>query len=421
MANPDQLLRTLAPQILGTLLRRYGDFGRAEDAVQEALLAASVQWTRDGLPDNPRGWLIQAASRRLLDQVRADTARRRREEQSVREEPDDAQVVPSPEDAVEERDDTLLLLFMSCHPSLTAASAIALTLRAVGGLTTAEVARAFLVPEPTMAQRISRAKETIKASGAGFVMPSPEERAGRLGAVLHVLYLIFNEGYAASSGEALQRTHLANEAIRLTRTVHGLLPDEPEIAGLLALMLLTDARRLARTGPDAGLIPLDEQDRSRWDRAEIAEGVALLEKTLRLGRPGPYQLQAAIAALHDEAASVEATDWRQILALYDGLRQLADNPVVELNRAIAVAMIEGPARALELLERLEHDKRLAAGHRLDAVRAHLLEKAGDLPKAIDCYRRAASRTTSTPERDYLMRRIARLAEKTPAGQGVTNP
>lgn len=407
----EQLLRKLAPEVLGALMRRYRDFALAEDAVQEALLAASVQWAREGLPDDPRAWLIQTASRRFVDQLRSDSARRQREEQAVQQEPDDARVVPSPDEAVEEREDTLLLLFMSCHPSLTAASAIALTLRAVGGLNTAEIARAFLVPEATMAQRISRAKETIKASGVGFVMPTPHERAERLAAVLHVLYLIFNEGYTASSGEALQRQDLASEAIRLTRAVHELLPGETEVAGLLALMLLTNARRHARSGPVGELVPLDEQDRSRWDPAEITEGVSLLEKTLPLGRPGPYQLQAAIAALHDEARTVEDTDWRQILVLYDGLKQLSDNPLIELNRAIAVAMVDGPERALALLRPLESDKRLAGSHRLEAVRAHLLEKAGDVQGAVASYRRAASRTTSLPERDYLLRRAGRLAER----------
>lgn len=420
MAALESLLRELSPVILGAMMRKCADFGRAEDAVQEALLAASVQWLKEGMPDNPRGWLIQAASRKFVDQLRADTARRRREEKAAQQELDDAQVVLSPEDAVTEREDTLLLLFMSCHPSLTAGSAIALTLRAVGGLNTAEIARAFLVPEATMAQRISRAKDAVRASGVGFVMPTANERAERLGTVLHVLYLIFNEGYVASSGATLQRTDLATEAIRLSRAVHELLPEETEVAGLLALMLLTDARRLARSGPDAELIPLDEQDRSRWDQTKIAEGVALLEKTLPLGRPGPYQLQAAIAAIHDEAPNVEDTDWRQILMLYDGLKLLTDNPLIELNRAIAAAMVDGPKRALELLEPLANDKRLAGSHRMEAVRAHLFEKAGDILSAIACYGKAASRTASIPERDYLVRKAARLAAKAPEEHGVTN-
>lgn len=415
----ESLLRELTPQVLGAVTRAYGDFARAEDAVQEALLAAAVQWPEQGQPENPRGWLIQAASRRLVDQLRAEGARRRREEKVAREEPDDVHVVPSPESAVEEQDDTLLLLFMSCHPSLSPASAVALTLRAVGGLSTAEIARAYLVPEATMAQRISRAKETIRASGVGFVMPSAEERAERMGAVLHVLYLVFNEGYAASSGERLQRSDLASEAIRLTRAVHQLVPDETEVAGLLALMLLTDARRLARSGPAGELIPLDEQDRSRWDRDGIAEGVALLTQTLPRGRPGPYQLQAAIAAVHDEAPTLEETDWKQILVLYEALLRMSeDNPMIELNRAVAAAMVFGPEEGLALLEPLAKDRRLEGSHRLEAVRGHLLEMAGDLEGAIACYGRAASRTTSLPERNYLVRKAVRLAGKTSAGPGV---
>ena len=416
MTAIESLLRTLAPQVLGVVMRAYGDFTRAEDAVQEALLAAALQWPAEGLPENPRAWLIQTALRRFVDHVRTDAARRRREETVTRGEPEDAQVVASPEDAVEETDDTLLLLFMSCHASLSPSSAVALTLRAVGGLTTAEIARAFLVPEATMAQRISRAKETIRASGTGFAMPTNEEHAERVGSVLHVLYLIFNEGYAASSGELLQRGDLTSEAIRLTRAVHRLLPDEAEVAGLLALMLLTDARRGARTGSAGELIPLDEQDRSLWDPTAIAEGVELVERTLARGEPGPFQLQAAIAAVHDEAPTLAATDWRQILVLYEALKRFSDNPMIDLNRAIAAAMVFGPKRGLELLEPLQRDKRIAGSHRLDAVRGHLLEMASDIPGALACYRLAASRTDSIPERDYLMRKAARLAEqKTPAG------
>jgi RNA polymerase sigma factor (sigma-70 family) len=405
-------LRELAPQVLGALLRRYRDFDSAEDAVQEALLAASVAWPRDGMPDNPRGWLVQVAFRRLTDLTRSDRARRRREDEAAQDLEHEEQILAGAGQAAEppgEGDDALLLLFMSCHPALTSSSAIALTLRSVGGLTTAEIAKAFLVPEATMAQRISRAKQTIKASGVPFERPAPEDLPARLKSVLHVLYLIFNEGYATSSGSDLQRSDLANEAIRLTREVHRLLPEDPEIAGLLALMLLTDARRLARTAPDGDLIPLPEQDRSLWDRKQITEGVALITKEFLRGAVGPYQLQAAIAAVHDEAARVEDTDWTEILSLYSVLESITANPMVSLNRAIALAMVHGPAAGLERLDGLAADGRLAGSHRIDAVRAHLLELAGDRDDAIASYRTAANRTTSVPEQRYLIGRAARLA------------
>jgi predicted RNA polymerase sigma factor len=405
----ETLVRETAPQVLGAIVRRYGDFAASEDAVQEALIAAAAQWPRDGIPDNPRGWLIQVASRRMTDHVRSETARRRREAIAAGPGPD-LHVMPDADvDAASIGDDTLILLFMCSHPSLTRPSAIALTLRAVGGLTTPEIARAFLVPEATMAQRISRAKTTIRASDVPFAMPSSAERAARLDAVLHVLYLMFNEGYASTSGPAVHRTDLSNEAIRLTRALHRLLPGEPEIGGLLALMLLTDARRAARTGPDGELIPLDEQDRSRWDRHAIDEGLALVHATLPKGSVGPYQLQAAIAALHDEAPATDATDWRQIAALYEVLGRMSDNPMVELNRAIAVAMVNGPATGLALLDPLDTDARLAGHYRLSAVRAHLLERAGHIPQAIEFYRAAANRTTSLAERNYLLMKAARLA------------
>jgi RNA polymerase sigma factor (sigma-70 family) len=408
-ACTEHLLRALAPQVLGALLRRFRDFGAAEDAVQEALLAAATQWPREGAPDEPRAWLIQVASRRLTDHVRAESARRRREAIVVSLVPPELQVaLAADDDAAAERDDTLVLLFMCCHPALSAASAIALTLRAVGGLTTGEIARAFLVPEATMAQRISRAKQTIKASGVPFQMPTAEESAARLGAVLHVLYLIFNEGYTTSSGPALHRADLSGEAIRLTRLLHALLPADGEVAGLLALMLLTDARRAARTGPAGELIPLDEQDRHRWDQGAIAEGVALVSAVLSSGAVGPYPLQAAIAAVHDEAACAADTDWPQILALYGVLLGIDDNPMVKLSHAIAVAMVHGPTAGLSLLGALAADPRLAGHHRLAAVRAHLLELAGDPEAAISFYRVAADLTTSTPERNYLMTRAARL-------------
>jgi RNA polymerase sigma factor (sigma-70 family) len=408
----ENLRRELAPQVLGAMIRRYGDFSAAEDAVQEALLAAAVQWPK-GMPGNPRGWLIQVAARRMTDHLRAELARRRREA-VVAVLPD--QTVPPAGDSESEgdRDDSLILLFMCCHPELTRPSAIALTLRAVGGLTTAEIANAFLVPEATMGQRISRAKQRIKSSGVPFQLPTDQERAKRLSAVLHVLYLIFNEGYASSIGSSLQRRDLSNEAIRLTRAVHQLLPGDGEVAGLLALMLLTDARRAARTGPDGELIPLTKQDRTLWDRKEISEGIALITATLSKGSIGAYQLQAAIAAVHDEAARPEDTDWPQILALYGLLKRMADNPMVMLNHAIATAMVHGPSAGLELLRALDADGRLTGHYRLDAVRAHLLELAGDLQAAIAHYRSAAGRTANIPERDYLLSQAARLIEITAA-------
>jgi RNA polymerase sigma factor (sigma-70 family) len=405
-ADAEHLLRELTPQVLGAVVRRFGDFAAAEDAVQEALLAAAIQWPREGMPDNPRGWLIQVALRRMTDQVRADSARRRRE--TVAAEQSDLVVQSADEEYATERDDTLILLFMCCHGSLTNASAIALTLRAIGGLTTAEIASAFLVPESTMAQRISRAKQTIKASGIPFSMPTADERAERFRAVLHVLYLIFNEGYTTSSGPDLQRSDLTREAIRLTRALHRLLPDDAEVSGLLALMLLTDARRAARTGPDGELIPLTTQDRTLWDRRLIDEGIALVSTSLAMGAVGPYQLQAAIAALHDEAPRADETDWPQILALYGLLMRMSDNPMVKLNHAVAAAMVHGPAEGLALLEPLDNDSRLAGHHRLAAVRAHLLELAGDRDAAITHYRIAAERTTSIPERNYLLTQAARL-------------
>jgi RNA polymerase sigma factor (sigma-70 family) len=411
-ARLDDLLRQLAPQILGTLVRRYGHFEASEDAVQEALLAAATQWPERGLPESPRAWLITVASRRLTDQLRSDSARRRREDATAALVPPDAQVSLGPgERDPAGRDDTLTLLFMCCHPGLSAASQIALTLRAVGGLTTAEIARAFLVPEATMAQRISRAKQRVRADGASFELPPEAERAERLRVVLHVLYLIFNEGYTASSGPDLQRSELTGEAIRLTRAVHRLLPDDGEVAGLLALMLLTDARRPARTGPDGGLVPLVEQDRGRWNRDAIREGVALVTEALPTGPVGPYQLQAAIAAVHDEAPSAAETDWAQIVGLYDMLERVGPNPMVTLNHAVAVAMTRGPQAGLDLLRGLETDGRMVGHHRVDAVRAHLLEMAGDVDAARASYRSAARRTTSLPEQRYLEARAARLGER----------
>ena len=393
--DAEHLLRELAPQVLGAVIRRFRDFAASEDAVQEALLAAALQWPEEGVPENPRGWLIQVAARRMTDHLRADLARRRRETVVVMQAPAHEQVPPSlaefgssfgaasPE---VEQDDTLILLFMCCHPALTRTSAIALTLRAVGGLTTAEIASAFLVPEATMAQRISRAKQRIRTSGVPFRMPTDVEREERLSAVLHVLYLIFNEGYTSSAGPDLQRRDLSNEAIRLARAVVNLLPPgaegAEEASGLLALMLLTDARRAARSGPEGEIIPLMEQDRSRWDQRAISEGIAIVTATLSKGAIGAYQLQAAIAALHDEAGRAEDTDWPQILALYGLLKRMSDNPMVALNHAIATAMVQGAPAGLALLEALDADGGLAGHYRLDAVRAHLLEMAGDHDAAI---------------------------------------
>lgn len=403
----EDLLRELAPQVLGTLTRRSGDFDAAEDAVQEAQLAAAEHWPRDGLPPNPRGWLLRTASLRLIDHRRSEQSRRQREAMTALEGP--AAEVPAD-------DDTLTVLFMCCHPALTPASAIALTLRAVGGLTTAQVANAFLVPEATMAQRISRAKGRIKASGVAFRMPTPDEQLARVRTVLQVLYLIFNEGYASSIGSELNRTELSEEAIRLTRMVHRDLPDDPEVAGLLALMLLTDARRSARTRADGELVPLAEQDRMLWDRALIAEGVELLSEAMARGQVGEYQIQAAIAAIHDQTSRAAATDWPQILALYGLLEQMTGNPIVTLNRAVAAAMAHGPAAGLALLDEVED--RLAGHYRLDTVRAHLLEMAGDSEAAVAHYRSAAARTTSLPEQRYLATQAARLRAR---GQAVAPP
>jgi RNA polymerase sigma factor (sigma-70 family) len=394
----DALLRELAPQVLTALTRRYGDFDACEDAVQEALLAAARQWPVEGMPDNPKGWLITVASRRRTEQWRSDTARRRRESAVFT-----MDVAATEVPAV---DDSLTLLFLCCHPELTASSQVALTLRAVGGLTTAEIARAFLVPEPTVAQRISRAKQKIKA--AGFTMPPPQERAERLSAVLRVLYLIFNEGYTASAGETLHRVELSAEAIRLTRQLRAALPADGEVAGLLALMLLTDARRPARLDEDGMPVPLDEQDRSRWDRAQIAEGDQLITETLATAQVGPYQLQAAIAAVHDAAARAADTDWQQILSLYELLRTVAPGPMVTLNRIVALAMVHGAGPALAELDTAATDAALATHYRTDAVRAHLLALAGDRAAAHEHYERAARKTPSQPEQRYLIAKAAML-------------
>jgi len=409
-ADVGGLLRQLAPQVLGAVVRRYGHFDTAEDAVQEALIAAAMRWPGDGIPENPRAWLVTVAARRLTDLLRSEQARQRRENAVARRMLPDEWLAPPADRPASESDDSLILLFMCCHPSLSPASQIALTLRAVGGLTTAEVARAFLVPEATMTRRISRAKQTIKDSGIPFAMPSASERADRLRAVLHVLYLIFNEGYASTSGPGLHRSELAAEAIRLARMVHQLLPDDREASGLLALMLLTDARRPARVGPDGELITMAEQDRGLWNADSIAEGVALITDALPKGPTGPYQLQAAIAAIHDEAPSAEATDWPQIVGLYELLMRISANPVVALNHAVAVAMARGPRAGLDLLDTLQADERIAEDHRLHAVRAHLLEMAGDRAAARDSFLTAARRATNLSRQRYLYTQAARLTD-----------
>uniref|UniRef100_A0AAU3IBB0 RNA polymerase sigma factor n=1 Tax=Streptomyces sp. NBC_01393 TaxID=2903851 RepID=A0AAU3IBB0_9ACTN len=409
----EDLLRELAPQVLGTLAQRLGDFDACEDAVQEALIAAARHWPAHGVPENPRGWLLRTTTRRYTDQMRGETARRRREERVARE--------PAPA-AGPADDDTLAVLFMSCHPTLTPASAIALTLRAVGGLTTAQIAAAYLVPEATMAQRISRAKQRLKASAVPFGVPVPgaSDWPVRLGSVLHVLYLLFNEGYTASGGSVLHRADLSGEAVRLARQVHRILPDEGEVAGLLALMLLTEARRPARTGPHGELVPLAEQDRTLWNRRLIQEGSALVIGTFaKGGRPGAYRLQAAIAAVHDAAVRAQDTDWPQIHGLYELLEHVAGSPLVTLNRAVALAMVDGPAAALALLDRLDADDRgpLAGHHRTHAVRAHLLEMAGEPTPALRHYRLAAALTTSIPEQRYLTTKAARLHRSSPPSTG----
>jgi len=414
----EDLLREVAPQVLGALVRRYGQFDACEDAVQEALLAAALQWPGEGVPDRPRSWLLTVASRALVDAWRADSARRRRETAAALDPaghmlPADAAGIPGVGLPGAGRDDTLALLFLCCHPALSPPSQLALTLRAAGGLTTAQIAAAFLVPEATIAKRIARAKRHIRAAGARFELPDQPQRTERLAVVLHVLYLIFNEGYTTSSGPALQRTDLTAEAIRLARRLHRLLPGEAEAAGLLALMLLTDARRAARTDTDGRIVPLADQQRDQWDTAAIAEGQAILTRALGTGPVGPYQLQAAIAALHDEAPTAEATDWPQILALYDVLTTIAPGPLVTLSRAVALAHVHGPTAGLALLGTLDTDDRMAHTHRLEAVRAHLLEQTGNTTAARHSYLRAAKITASLPEQRYLELRAARLHHPAP--------
>jgi RNA polymerase sigma factor (sigma-70 family) len=395
----EHLLRTEAPQVLGALVRRFGHFDIAEDAVQEALLAAAQQWPNHGIPDHPRGWLIRVGYRRMIDQLRAEQLRQRREYQLASQ--------PTPASLEEPvADDSLTLLFLCCHPILTPVSQVALTLRAVGGLTTAEIAHAYGVSDVAMGQRISRAKQQIKSAGGRFVLPSAEDRGNRLTAVLQVLYLIFNEGYAATAGEQLHRVDLTTEAIRLTRILHRLLPDEPEVAGLLALMLLSDARRPARSTEAGDLITMEHQQRDMWDRTLTAEGTTLITAAMRQRQVGPYQLQAAIAALHNGAPSYAETDWPQIAALYAWLEHLTPTPPVRLSRAVAVAMAHGPRRGLMLLDNLADDPLIRQRER--AVRAHLLELNGDTQQAADLFREAAALTDNLAERRYLEGRAQHL-------------
>ncbi|HET6965291.1 MAG TPA: sigma-70 family RNA polymerase sigma factor [Acidimicrobiales bacterium] len=416
----EDLLRQLAPQVLGSLLRRHGGLDACEDAVQEALAAAAMDWPARGLPDNPRAWLVTVANRRLVDLVRSDAARRRREERMLVDSPPAESLQPL-EERLADRDDTLLLLLLCCHPALTPSSQVALTLRAVGGLTTAQIAAAFFVPEATMAQRISRAKARIQDAGASFVMPPPDELDTRLQAVMHVLYLIFNEGYTTSSGPEIHRPDLTREAVRLTRELARLRPDDAEVAGLLALMLLTEARRPARTTPGGDLIPLAQQDRTLWDQEAIGEGVELVTSALRRGPIGAYQLQAAIAAVHDEAARAEDTDWVEVLALYETLDRVSPNPMATINRAVAAGMVHGPQAGLALLATADNDERVSAHHLLFAVRGHLLEMAGDLVSAAEAFSEAARRTNSVPEKRHLARRAADLRVTGSCGSAATRP
>ena len=425
-AAPEDLLRRLAPQVLGAVVRRYGHFDLAEDATQEALLAAAVRWPQDGRPANPKAWLITVASRRLTDLLRAEQARRRREDTTARwalaerGAPGPGEHWPAGHGAGE-ADDTLVLLLLCCHPSLSPASQIALTLRAVGGLGTAEIARALLGSEQTVTRRITRAKQAIRDSGVPFALPAPAELDGRLRTVMRVLYLVFNEGYASTAGAALTRADLAQEAIRLARMLHAARPADSEAAGLLALMLLVHARHRARTAPDGSLVPMADQDRGRWDRDAIGEGVALVTAALPRGPVGPYQLQAAIAAVHDEAPSAASTDWRQIAALYGVLLRLDDSPVVALNHAVAVSMVAGPRAGLELVERLAGDARINADRRFHAVRGHLLELAGDRGAALDAYRAAARAAVNLQQQRYLNQQVTRLRGAAGNGPGPAGP
>ncbi len=415
----DDVWRREAPHVLGALLHRYGDLGECEDAAQDAAEAAAAQWPVRGVPDEPRAWLIRVASRRLIDRVRADTARFHRETRHAVRGLDRVDVAPDAgEVAGSDLDDTLRLFFLCCHPVLSRPSQVALCLRVVAGLGVEQIAAAYLVPARTMTQRLSRARAALRQADARFVMPSAEELPARVAAVVDVCHLVFTEGYTRTSGESLVDVPLAEEAIRLTRQVYTALPDHDEVAGALALMLLTHARSPARVDAGGDLVPLAEQDRSRWRRDLIGEGVALLERALPRGHVGRYQLQAAIAAVHAEAGTYQATDWLQISILYDMVSRVAPAPAVTLNHAVAVAMAHGPAAGLAMLEPLRSDPAMRRHHRLYAVRAHLLELDGDTGGAAEDYRRAAQLTASLPEQRYLHRRHARLSDGSSLDAGI---
>lgn len=406
----EHVLRNETPHVLGALVRRFGRFELAEDAVQEALIVASRRWADDGVPDDPRSWLIRVGYRRMIDLIRSERAARRREEEAASADP--VLVDPTgPAPRVVDHDDSLQLLLLCCHPALSEVSQVALTLRAVGGLTTAEIAHAYGTTEATMGTRISRAKQTLRKAGARFEIRDDDDVAARVAVVMRVLYLIFNEGYTVTAGDRLTRTDLTAEAIRLARMLHALLPDETEASGLLALMLLTDARRAARTDRQDELVVLDEQDRAQWDEGLIAEGQQLIERAWRQERVGPYQLQAAIAATHAQARTAVETDWPQIAALYLWLERLQPTAPVRLARVVAVAEAFGSRRGLDLFEQLERDHQLmgdplVAG-RAHAVRAHLLDRLDDHDRADDEYRAAAALTENEPERRYLLQRARR--------------
>jgi RNA polymerase sigma-70 factor (ECF subfamily) len=403
----EQVFREEYGRIIATLIRQSGSFDLAEEALNEAFLSAAASWERDGPPRNPGAWLTTVAHRRLLDAIRRDKTRTDKQPE-VEYETTRLQPYAEPasiEETVEYPDDRLRLIFTCCHPSLSRDAQVALTLRTLGGLTTTEIAHAFLLPEPTLAQRLVRAKQKIRVAGIPYEIPSVERLNDRLAAVQAVLYLIFNEGYAASAGADLVRNDLCAEAIRLARVLRELLPNEPENIGLLALMLLQNSRRRARVNDRGELVTLEEQDRSLWDRAEIAEGVRLLEHALPMARVGNYQLQAAIAAVHCEAPTAAETDWPQIVALYEELLRISSSPVVALNHAAAVAMAEGAENGLRLIDAAGAGGALNNYYLFHAARADLLRRLNRLPEAQAAYEHALSLTTNLIEQDYIRRRL----------------